>query len=170
MTQNNHITTSLIVAMDNDRCIGVDNTLPWHISEDLRRFKELTLSKPVIMGRKTYDSIGRPLPKRPNIVVSRNKTYRPYGAWAENSLESAVTNALNTAHRDQQDEIMIIGGAQIYDLAMPLVDRMYVTHVDTSVNGDAHFPEIDPNTWKEVERTDSAQKDLKYSFVTYERK
>lgn len=165
-----HIRTSLIVAMDNDNCIGVDNNLPWHISEDLRRFKELTLGKPIIMGRKTFDSIGRrPLPKRPNIIVSRNKTYRPFGAWATTSFEDAVFHAKKTASTDGVDEIMVIGGAQIYNLAMPLIDRMYITRVDTCVNGDAFFPKFDLGKWKETECIKSKQDDLSYRFITYDR-
>ena len=142
-------TLSLIVAMANGRVIGIDNTLPWRLPADLKRFKATTMGKPIIMGRKTWDSIGRPLPGRLNIVISRNGDYPAEGACVVTSLEAAIA----LAEQEQVDEIMIMGGANIYQQAMPLVDKMYLTIIDLDIAGDAWFPEYDSSRWRVVSET-----------------
>lgn len=158
---------ALIAAMDQDRCIGVNNTLPWHISEDLKRFKVLTTGKPVIMGRKTFDSLGRPLPNRLNIVISRTpQTDTESVVWVD-SLDAAF----DRARGQNTDEIMVIGGAQIYTQALEYADRLYLTEVVTQVKGDAFFPAMGPD-WQVVQRegpfTDE-KSGLVYSYKTYEK-
>lgn len=137
-------TISLIVAMANDRVIGVDNTLPWRLSADLKRFKAMTMNKPIIMGRKTWDSIGRPLPGRLNIVVSRNPNYPAEGAVVVTSLKAAIERAQQQA----VDEVMIMGGANLYEQALPLVDKMYLTLIDLDIAGDAWFPVYEASAWQ----------------------
>lgn len=136
---------SLIVAMTPARVIGRDNGLPWHLPEDLKRFKALTLGKPIVMGRRTYESIGRPLPGRRNIVLSRRADFAPPGVEVVRSLDAALAAAGDAA------EIMIIGGAELYASALPLATRLYVTEVHGDVDGDVRFPPIDPRDWREVE-------------------
>lgn len=137
-------TLSLIVAMANDRVIGIDNTLPWRLSADLKRFKATTMGKPIVMGRKTWDSIGRPLPGRLNIVISRNADYPAEGAAVVTSLEAAIA----LAGQEASDEIMIMGGANIYEQAMSRVDKMYLTLINLDIKGDAWFPEYDTAQWR----------------------
>lgn len=137
---------SLIVAMANDRVIGVDNTLPWRLSADLKRFKAITMGKPIIMGRKTWESIGRPLPGRLNIVVSRNADYLADGAQVVNSLDAALA----LANAEDSEEIMIMGGANLYEQALPKVDTMYLTLIDLDVDGDAWFPAYDDTQWQMI--------------------
>lgn len=132
---------SLIVAMDQNRLIGNRNALPWHLSEDLKRFKAITLGKPIIMGRKTFDSIGKPLPGRRNIIVSRNPAVRIEGCETAGNLDGAI--ALVTEYA----EAIIIGGMQIYQQALPLVDRMYITRIEHQFNGDAWFPSYNEADW-----------------------
>lgn len=162
---------SLIAAMANDRVIGIDNTLPWRLSADLKRFKATTMGKPIIMGRKTWDSIGRPLPGRLNIVISRNADYPAEGAQVVTSLQAAI----DLAKAEQADEIMIMGGANIYAQALPLVDKMYLTLIDLTIKGDACFPVYDPSLWN-VAATEHCQQEaisseafqqaaFNYSFV-----
>ncbi|MBN8520813.1 MAG: dihydrofolate reductase [Alphaproteobacteria bacterium] len=157
----------MIVAMAENRVIGRDNELIWHIPEDLKRFKTLTMGKPVIMGRKTFDSImarlGKPLPGRVNIVISR-KNPQYTGALTCQNLDEALDQARKTG----SDEIFIIGGAQIYAQAMNehLADRLYVTHVVGQPEGDAFFPELDMKMWAEESREDHGT----YSFVTLSRR
>lgn len=157
---------SMIVAMAHDRVIGVDNSLPWHLPADLKYFKAVTMGKPIVMGRKTFESIGRPLPGRQNIVITRNPDWSADGVTVVNSVEAAVRSA------DGADEVMIIGGEQIYRAALPQADRLYVTEVGLEVAGDAWFPEIDPAHWHEVGREPHvAEGDLPgYAFVRYERR
>lgn len=157
---------SLIVAMARNRVIGIDNELPWHIPADLQRFKSLTMGKPVIMGRKTFQSIEarlkKPLPGRPNIVVSgRGFSYPGVDVYPD--LETALSEA---RYEFPDDELMIIGGASLYAQALPLVKRMYLTIVDQEPRGDARFPDFDPGDWDEsdVEKLDG------YSFKTLTRK
>lgn len=132
---------SLIVAMDQNRLIGNRNELPWHLSDDLKRFKAITLGKPVIMGRKTFESIGRPLPGRQNIVVSRKPAFKIEGCETAGTLDRAITLAAESA------EAIIIGGVQIYQEALPLVDRMYITRIEHQFNGDAWFPPYNEAEW-----------------------
>jgi dihydrofolate reductase len=156
-----HIT--LVVAIDAQRGIGVDNTLPWHLPEDLAHFKRVTLGHPIIMGRKTFDSIGRPLPKRRNIVVTRSRDWRHEGVESAASLDEAIALV-------GEEPASIIGGAQVFNEAMPLADRMIVTHIDAVYRCDTFFPEIDPALWTVTAREDHRSADgLAYSFVTYER-
>ncbi len=168
MTQPKKPLLSLIVAMARNRTIGYDNDLPWHLPADLRRFKDLTMDKPVIMGRKTFQSIEarlkRPLPGRHNIVVSSNFSYPGVDVFPD--LETAITEA---GYEFPDKELMIIGGASIYEQALPLVDRMYLTIVDKDVAGDAFFPEFDRAAWRESDQR-SLEHDPPYSFVTLDRR
>ncbi len=159
--------TSLIVAMANNDVIGVNGDLPWKLSADLRRFKQLTMGHSIIMGRKTYESIGRLLPGRTSIVVTRQKAYsvKP-GALLAHSVTAAVDLARGSS------EVFIIGGAEIYRVALPLVDRMYVTAVAAEVAGDTYFPEWDRSQWQLTEQTDHVadqRNGFDYSFRVYDR-
>jgi len=155
---------TLVVAMDAQRGIGVDNKLPWHLPEDLAHFKRVTLGHPIIMGRKTFDSIGRPLPKRRNIVVTRNADWSHEGVEVAGSLEEAVALAGG-------EPASIIGGAQIFRESMAIADRMIITHIDGAYRCDTFFPEIDPALWVETAREDHRPAEgVAFSFVTYERK
>jgi dihydrofolate reductase len=155
----------LIVAMAAERVIGKDGQLPWHLSADLKRFKALTMGHPVIMGRKTHDSIGRALPGRRNIVISRNENLAVNGADCVSSLAAALELV------EGADQAYVIGGEQIYRLALPLADRIELTKIDTSVQGDAWFPEINEEQWNERQREthSDAASGLRYDFVTLER-
>lgn len=156
---------ALIVAAAENGVIGCDNQLPWKISEDLRYFKRITLGKPVVMGRKTWDSIGRPLPGRPNLVVTRNPGWSAAGALVAHSLDDALAQAEVLAGGA---EVMVIGGAQIFAEALPLAGRLYLTEVHRAYAGDAVFPPPDPAEWREVGREDHAG-DPGFSFVVLER-
>lgn len=159
---------SLIVAMGANRVIGVENDLPWHIPADLQRFKTLTMGKPCIMGRKTFQSIEarlkRPLPGRQNIVVSANGFSYP-GVDVYSDLESAIEE---TRYEFPDKEIMIIGGSSIFELALPIADRLYLTLIHRDYRGDAYFPSYDEALWRETEK-DTREGDPSYSFITLER-
>lgn len=156
----------MIVAMAKNRMIGKDNQMPWHLPDDLKYFKAQTLNKPVIMGRKTFESIGaRPLPNRPNLVVSRNADFQADGIQVFDSVESAIS-----AVRDA-DEVVIMGGAQIYAQWLEKVDRLLITEVDAAPQGDAFFPAIDHQAWCEVSRQHhpaDAQHLFAFDFVEYQ--
>ena len=137
----------LMVGMASNRCIGNDNKLLWHLPEDLKHFKRTTSNKPIIMGRKTYDSIGRPLPNRTNIVVTRNESWSAEGTVVASSLQQAFSVAKEAAVDLTASEIVVIGGAEIYAEALPYVTRMYLTQVDANIDGDAFFPEVDYTCW-----------------------
>ena len=156
---------TLVVAIDAQRGIGVDNRLPWHLPEDLAHFKRVTLGQPIIMGRKTFDSIGRPLPGRRNIVVTRNAGWRHEGVEAVGSLAAAIA-LLDGAPAS------IIGGAQIFGQAMDVADRMIVTEIAHSFACDTFFPPIDAALWHETAREThhSQANGYDYAFVTYQRK
>jgi dihydrofolate reductase len=156
---------TLIVATDRLRGIGIRNTLPWKLAEDLAFFKRTTTGHPIIMGRKTFESIGRPLPNRRNIVVSRNPDWRHDGVEVVNSLDAA-------AQLIGQEAAFIIGGAEIYRVALALAQTLLVTEIDKTFDCDTFFPEISPDQWREVarERYHSAASALDYAFVTYRRK
>ena len=159
---------SLIVAMAQNRVIGRDNQMPWHLPEDLRYFKRITLNKPVVMGRNTFESIGKPLPHRTNIVISRNPDYRIDGAVVVNSLEAA----LQVCRDLKAAEAMIIGGAQIYAQALPMADLLYLTEVAAHIEGDASFPEFDRSQWQETARESHQASDNNpwdYAFVVLEK-
>ncbi len=163
---------SLIVALAKNRVIGVNNALPWYLPNDLKYFKAVTMGKPIIMGRKTYESIGRPLPGRTNIIISRDPAYGAPGCNSVPSLEAAIALAESIALIDGQDEAVVIGGEQIYRLALPLADLLYLTRVATEVEGDAYFPEIDERAWRQVAREDHSARPpnpYDYSFVVLER-
>lgn len=157
---------SLIAAMTRDHVIGLDGDMPWHLPADLAHFKRLTSGKPVIMGRKTFDSIGRPLPKRRNIVITRNDRWQHEGVEVAHSLETAI------ALTREEDETMIIGGATLYNAALASAERLYITWIDANVVGDTHFPK-----WAETEfavqseefraKDDKNAYDL--TFCTYQR-
>lgn len=162
---------SLIAALAENRCIGIDNKLPWYLPEDLKYFKAATTGKPIIMGRTTFDSLGKPLPNRTNIVITRNAEFAHEGVKVAHSLEEALKISEAVAHIQGGDEVVVIGGAQIYALALPLADRLYLTEVHKSVEGDAFFPEFDKAQWSEVERRRFHYEPaaLDYSFVIYQR-
>jgi dihydrofolate reductase len=134
---------SLIVAMSTNRTIGINNSLPWHLPNDLKYFKQATMGKPIVMGRKTFESIVKPLPGRRNIVISRDPTYQAEGIDVVTSLDAAISLGEDICLVNGQDDVMVIGGAQIYTLALEKADRLYITHVDAEVEGDAFFPEVD---------------------------
>jgi len=138
---------ALIAALGENRVIGIDNRLPWHLPADLRHFKAMTLGKPIIMGRKTWDSLGRPLPGRLNLVVSRQAGLRLEGAEVFASLPAAIARAEQWARAEEAEEIMLIGGAQLYAEALPLAQRLYLTRVALSPAGDAFFPAFDAADW-----------------------
>lgn len=141
---------SLIAALDRDRGIGRGNELPWRLPDDLKRFKALTLGKPVIMGRKTWASIGRPLPGRPNIVISRDPDFRAEGATAVGSLDEAITLARQQARALGVDEVCVIGGGEIYRQAMRAADILHITQVSAEVDGDTRFPPVDPGIFERI--------------------
>jgi dihydrofolate reductase len=168
---------ALIVAMASNQTIGINNTLPWHLPHDLKYFKNVTMAKPIIMGRKTYESIGRPLPGRTNIVITRQSDYQAEGIVVVNSLQQALDKAEDISFVAGHEEVMVIGGAEIYQQALLQADRLYITHVDAEIEGDAFFPTVEWNDWQEFQReehaADPAGDDQKnpydYSFVVYDR-
>ena len=159
----------LIAALDRNRAIGRGNALPWHLPDDLKRFKALTLGKPVLMGRKTAESLGRALPKRRNLVLTRSGRVPFEGMDAVASID----DALRIAESDGASELCIIGGGEVYALALPLATRMHLTHVDTAIDeGDAFFPAFDPAAWREFARNHHAADDMHafaFDFVDYAR-
>jgi dihydrofolate reductase len=156
---------TLVVAIDSARGIGIANRLPWHLPEDLAHFKRVTLGRPIIMGRKTFDSIGRALPGRRNIVVTRNAAWRHEGVDAVDSLAAALALV-------QDEGASIIGGAQIFSASMALADRMIVTEIDHAFDCDTFFPPIDHSAWIETAREThpAPANGYGYAFVTYERR
>lgn len=163
---------ALIWAMSENRVIGRDNQLPWYLPNDLQYFKRVTSGKPVIMGRKTYDSIGKPLPNRTNIIITRDPNYQAEGCQVVHSLDDAISLAQAQVAAGGGDEVIVMGGAEIYAQALPLADRLYVTLVHAHVAGDAEFPAIDFDAWREIARQDYSAEGpnpYDYSFVVYER-
>ena len=156
---------SIIVAHSRNMAIGKSNTLPWRLPDDLKRFRQLTTSHPIIMGRRTYQSIGKPLPDRTNIVITRNPDLKLPGCIIAHS----ITEALKKAKEIDQEEIFIIGGAQIYKESLLLADRLYVTLVDREVDGDAFFPEYSNIFTKKLSEESGEFNNLKYSFVVLEK-
>lgn len=148
---------SLIVAHDQNRVIGHENKLPWYLPGDLKYFKEQTMGKPMIMGRKTFESIGKPLPGRRNIVVTRNVGFQHEGIEVATSVEEAIKLAGNV------EEIMIIGGEQIFDLTLPIADRLYITYIEHTFEGDTYFPQYEDD-WKMVSKSEPIETDAGYSF------
>jgi dihydrofolate reductase len=163
--QNREPRLSLIAAVARNGTIGQDNALPWHLPQDLRRFKTLTLGHPIVMGRKTFESIGRPLPGRRNIVVTRNAGVAIVGCETAGSFDAAVASCADTA-----GEIFVIGGAQLYALALPHAQRLYLTEIATDFSGDARFPDFDRGGWTEISREHHhAEAGFDFDFSVYER-
>ncbi len=161
-----HPMTSLVAAVAENGVIGCDNRLPWHLSADLAHFKRLTLDKPIVMGRRTFESLPGLLPRRRHIVLSRDPKFRPAGAVAVGSLEEALVAAGDVP------EVMIVGGAGVFARTLPGARRLYLTLVHARVEGDTHFPSWDPNDWREIERgghAADARNDYAMTFLTYER-
>lgn len=155
---------SLIVAFDTNCVIGYQNTLPWHLPEDLKRFRALTMGHHIIMGRKTYESLGRLLPGRITVIVTRNKSYYVEGALIANSLEAAI------AMCKDDPEPFLIGGAEMYKSGLIFANKLYVTEVHAEFTGDAFFEGLDLSNWQKIERiSHKSQNGLAYSYVIYER-
>lgn len=157
-------TISIIVARSENSAIGLAGGLPWHLSADLKRFKRLTVGHTVVMGRKTYESIGRPLPQRRSIVISRSRDFTPEGVEVVASFDAALRATAG------EDEVFIVGGSSIYELALPITDRLYVTQVHTDMEGDVFFPPFDTSRWKladESSRQLDEKSGLEYSFLIY---
>jgi dihydrofolate reductase len=164
---------SMVVAVTRNNVIGRDGGLPWRLSTDLRRFKALTMGKPVVMGRVCYDSIGKPLPGRPNIVVTRNPDFSADGVIVVHSLEEGLARAEVEAEVLGVNEICVIGGGVIYREAIDRATILHVTHIETEISGDTFFPEIDPTIWEAgaAEDVPVGEKDeYPTRFVTYRRK
>lgn len=159
---------SAILAMDENRVIGKDNKLPWHLPADLKHFKEITTGNPILMGRKTYESIGKPLPERTNIIITRDVNYAVAGCIVVTSLD----HALQTAAAEGNKEIFIIGGAEVYKQLLPRINRIYLTLIHHTFQGDTYFPELNPKEWMEIEKV-THQPDEKnpfsYSFIQLDR-
>lgn len=157
---------SLVVAHDMHRLIGRDNELPWHIPEDLAYFKRVTMGKPIIMGRKTFESIGRPLPGRTNYIVTRNTSYSAPGVLVFHSVEAAVEAA-----KQEADEVMIIGGADIFSMSLAFADRLYITRIEHAFKGDTYFPAYEEQ-WRLM--SESAKQEttdgITYVYQTYEKR
>lgn len=165
MTQNKP-RVSVIAALARNRVIGIENRLPWRLPEDLAHFKALTLHHPILMGRKTFESLGRPLPGRTNIVITRNVDYRRDGCLVADSIPAAIALCEDT------DEVFFIGGAELYAQVIPLADRLYLTEVDVDAQGDAWFPDYDRSAFREISReshTGTKGDTLRFDFVVYER-
>ena len=160
---------SIIVAIGNNNVVGINNSLPWNLPADLAYFRQMTIGKPIIMGQKTFESIGSPLSGRTNIILSRDDNFHPTGAVVAQSIEQALDMARGTG----AEEVMIAGGVSIYGQFLTLADRMYLTLIDGDFEGDAFFPTFDYNDWEEKERIENnSDKDnpYRYIFLTLERK
>ena len=157
---------SLIVAMASNRAIGLNKKMPWHLSADLKKFKKITMGSPIVMGRKTFESIGKPLIGRKNIIISRNPDYQQQGCFVFDSIDNALQEC-----RDE-NEVFIIGGASLYKSLFSLADRLYLTEIKQAFEADTFFPEFDLTEWQEVAREDVSDDnsvDFDYSFITLER-
>jgi dihydrofolate reductase len=161
----------LIAALAQNRVIGCNNQLPWHLPADLKHFKALTLGKPIIMGRKTWDSLGRPLPGRLNLVVSRQLDLQLPGAEVFASLEAAIVRAEQWAEAEDADELMLIGGAQLYEQGLALAERLYLTRVQLSPAGDAWFPPFEGPQWHLASQIERAAADALpgYAYQVWQR-
>ena len=162
----------LVAAVAENGVIGRGNALPWRLKSDMQHFRALTMGKPVVMGRKTYQSIGKPLKGRTTIVVSRDRGFAAPGIVVAPSLDAALATARGDALRRNADTIVVAGGAEIYAQAMALATRLAITHVHKQIEGDAFFPAIDPNEWHESARSEheaAAEDEAGFAFVTYER-
>lgn len=153
--------------MASNRVIGLNNKMPWHLSADLKKFKQITLGAPILMGRKTYESIGRPLPGRTNIIISRNPAYRQPGCLVFNDIGQALASCSDA------NEVFIIGGSDFYQSMLPLADTVYLTQIHQDFDGDTFFPELDAKQWLEVARddvNDDPAVDFSYSFLKLEKR
>jgi len=158
------VCVSLIVAVAKNGVIGINNTLPWHLPEDLKRFNALTMGHHIIMGRKTYDSLGRLLPGRSTVIVTRNKNYQVEGAIVAHSLEDAIKAC------GSDDEVFLIGGAELYQDGLKRANKLYLTEIDASYEGDAHFPEFSVSDWHLVEHeVHTSANGLGFTYKTYQR-
>ena len=155
---------SMIVARTRNLVIGKENKIPWKISADLQFFKKVTMGYPIIMGRKTWESIGRPLPGRRNIVVSRNTSYSAVGAELVSSLEQAL-DSLKEFKR-----VFVIGGQQLFNQAFPLADELFITEIELQVEGDTYFEIPDPSDWQEIDRVQEKEGEIEFAYVTLRRK
>ncbi len=163
---------SMIVATAENNVIGKDNSMPWHLPADLAYFKKVTLGKPIIMGRKTYESIGRPLPGRRNIVISRDENYSADGVDTVTSVEQALALVDGSSGGDAVAEIMVIGGGAIYQHCLPNADRLYVTHIKATIDGDTKFPNYDDGCWRKTASELRASDDknaYELDFCVYQR-
>ncbi|OOE14156.1 dihydrofolate reductase [Fictibacillus arsenicus] len=155
---------SFVVAMDENRAIGKDNDLPWYLPNDLKHFKKTTMGKPIIMGRKTYESIGKPLPGRENIVVTRDQSYEAEGTTIVHSVDEVL--------KMNAEEICVIGGSEIFKQFLPVADRLYITEIHHTFDADTYFPKLNDDEWKEVSRTagiiDEKNK-YPHDFVVYKK-
>lgn len=163
----NDVAVSIIAAVAENGVIGDGGAMPWRLSTDLRRFKALTLGKPVVMGRRTFESIGKPLAGRANIVVSRREGYRPEGVTVAASLDAGLAEARHAAREAGLDEVFVIGGGEIYTAAMPHADRLHITHVAVRPSGDTVFPAIDPGVWTRVSGEDVPAGEKDTAATTY---
>lgn len=156
---------SLIVAMDNNRLIGKENDLPWRLPADLQYFKQTTMGHTIVMGRKTFESIGKPLPNRRNVILTGNKDYHHEGVKVIHSVDDLMS-------LEEESELFVIGGATVYEQTMNVVTRLYVTHIEEAFEGDTYFPEIDSSVWKEVSKKQGIKDEKNpyvYYFTVYER-
>jgi len=158
---------SMIVAMAENRAIGKDNDLLWHLPDDFKHFKSVTMGKPILMGRKTYESIGKPLPGRENIVITRDDSYSADGTTLVNSIPEALEAS------KQYDEVMVIGGASFYEQMLPMANRLYITVVYGTFDADVFFPDFNLDEWDVVEQTEHEADErhaYAFSFITYQKK
>jgi len=158
---------SLIVAVGKNNEIGKNNELLWHLPNDLKYFKQITLGLPIVMGRKTFESIGRPLPGRVNVIVTRNSNFKPEGCIVVDSIQNAMKATMSAQN------VMIIGGADIYSQTLPIADRIYLTEVDAELEADKFFPSIDQNLWEEISRKHNPKdekNEYNFDFVVLKRK
>lgn len=158
---------SLLWAMDENRLIGKDNDLPWRLPEDLKYFKKVTMGHPIVMGRKTYESIGRPLPGRQNIIITRNPNYKVDGCDVFHSIDEFLSY-----YKSQSGEIFVIGGAEIFKATIPFADRLYVTKIHETFTGNAYFPELDMGKWSLISSEQGIRDEKNpydYEFLVYER-
>jgi dihydrofolate reductase len=154
---------SLIVAMANNRVIGRDGLMPWHLSADLQRFKQITLGSPILMGRKTYEAIGRPLPGRDNLIISRTAAYQIPGCQVFDDIDKALEAV------SDRDQLFVIGGATLYEALLPVADYLHLTVIDKAFSGDTYFPQIDYTLWHEISREEvnhDPSVDFSYRFLT----
>jgi len=154
------LTLSIIVAASENNVIGINNHLPWHLPVDMKYFKDMTMGKPIVMGRKSFEELGRVLPGRPNIMITRQTDYTAEGLYVVPSLQAGIEKAKTFG----TEEIFITGGGEIFKMALPIIDRLYLTRVHAEVSGDTYFPEFDPRGWKLV-KNERHEKDEKHAYA-----